>query len=118
MSSLDSQVGGEHYKCYAIQPIEFIQKNNLSFIEGCIVKYICRYKHKGGKKDLEKIKHYIDLLIEMEYEDADQKKDLHKKIPQRHRRAEAYRAWWDPSFSGRACLNGYGTEEILEKRKI
>lgn len=64
---LNKQVGGAHYKDFAIQPVEFITKNNLGFIQGNIIKYICRYKHKNGKEDLEKIKHYVDLLIQLEY---------------------------------------------------
>ena len=64
---LNTQVGGAHYKDFAIQPVEFITKNNLGFIQGNIIKYICRYKHKNGKEDLEKIKHYVDLLIQLEY---------------------------------------------------
>ena len=49
-----------------IQPVEFIQKNRIGFIEGNIIKYICRWRAKGGVEDLEKVRHYIDLLIEME----------------------------------------------------
>lgn len=48
----------------AIQPIEFIMKNNIGFCEGNIIKYICRYKDKNGKEDLLKIKHYVDLILE------------------------------------------------------
>lgn len=66
MSALNVQVAGEHYKHRAIQPIEYIHANNLNFSEGSIVKYITRWREKGGIKDLEKIKHYVDLLIEME----------------------------------------------------
>lgn len=66
-SSLDKQVGGNHYKDFAIQPVEFIQKNKLGWCEGNIVKYICRYEQKNGKQDLEKVKHYVDLLIDMKY---------------------------------------------------
>jgi hypothetical protein len=53
----------DHYKM-RIQPIEFILQNDLGFVEGCIVKYICRYEDKGGIADLEKIKHYCDILID------------------------------------------------------
>ena len=60
------QVGGDHYKCLAIQPIEYITKNNLGYCEANVVKYISRWRDKGGKKDLEKAKHYIDLLIQLE----------------------------------------------------
>lgn len=67
MSALDTQVGGDHYKQFKIQPIEFTFKNNLNFLQGNVIKYVCRYKHKHGKEDLLKVKHYIDLLIEMEY---------------------------------------------------
>ena len=65
-SALNRQVGGEHYKNFVIQPVEFIHKNNLGFIVGNIIKYICRYKDKNGIEDLKKAKHYIDMLIELE----------------------------------------------------
>ncbi len=67
---LDVQVGGGHYKKYAIQPVEFITKNKLGFLEGCVIKRICRYEDKNGREDLEKIKHEIDLLIELKYGSA------------------------------------------------
>ena len=67
MSALDVQVGGGHYKDFAIQPIEFVEKNGLSFIEGSIIKYICRHRTKNGAEDINKIKHYCDLLLELEY---------------------------------------------------
>lgn len=65
--ALNSQVGGDHYKDFPIQPIEFILKNDLDFLQGCVVKRICRYNKPGGKRveDLQKIKHEIDLLIEL-----------------------------------------------------
>lgn len=69
MSALNKQVGGGHYKDLNIQPIEFIHANNMPFIEGSIVKYITRWRNKGGVQDLEKIKHYIDLLIDLEGEE-------------------------------------------------
>jgi hypothetical protein len=64
MKSYKKQVGGNHYKKYKIQPIEFIVKNNIGFVEGNIIKYILRFKEKGGVQDLEKAKHYIELLID------------------------------------------------------
>ena len=66
MSELDKQVGGSHYKDFDIQPLEFITKNKLSYIQGNIIKYVTRYKDKNGVEDLQKAKHYIDLLIELE----------------------------------------------------
>ncbi len=63
-SALERQVGGDHYKSMAIQPIEFIAANDLGFCEGNVIKYVCRWRSKGGIKDLEKARHYLDLLIE------------------------------------------------------
>ena len=57
------QVGGSHYKDFHIQPYEFISNNDLSFFQGNVIKYVCRYKNKNGIQDLEKIKHYCDLEI-------------------------------------------------------
>lgn len=65
--ALKKQVGGTHYKKNAIQPIEFIHSNNLGFMEGNVVKYVTRYESKNGKSDLEKAKHYLELLIELKY---------------------------------------------------
>ena len=64
MKSYKKQVGGSHYKKYKIQPVEFIVKNNIGFCEGNIIKYVLRFKDKGGIADLEKAKHYIELLID------------------------------------------------------
>ena len=64
---LEVQVGGDHYKSYKIQPLEFIFKNNIPYIEANIIKYVCRFRHKNKVEDLKKAKHYIDLLIELEY---------------------------------------------------
>lgn len=67
MKALETQVGGDHYKSLGIQPIEYIRANNLGYEEANVVKYITRHASKGGRKDLEKAKHYIDLLIEWKY---------------------------------------------------
>tara|TARA_R100001510_G_C7531898_1_gene122998 strand:+ start:34 stop:252 length:219 start_codon:yes stop_codon:yes gene_type:complete len=63
-----TQVGGDHYQEYKIQPSVFINGNKLLFAEGNAIKYICRHKLKGGKEDLLKAKHYIDMIIERDYE--------------------------------------------------
>jgi hypothetical protein len=65
-SALEVQVAGDHYRRMKIQPVEYIHKNGIPFIEGCIIKYASRWRDKGGIKDLEKIKHFADLLIELE----------------------------------------------------
>jgi Protein of unknwon function (DUF3310) len=63
---LNTQVAGDHYKTLAIQPVEYIHANRLPFIEGCVVKYVSRWRNKGGVDDLRKAKHFIELLIELE----------------------------------------------------
>ena len=69
----DKQIGGSHYKKFKIQPYEFISKNNLSFFQGNVVKYVCRYLNKSGIQDLEKIIHYCQLEIK-KMKDAKRKK--------------------------------------------
>lgn len=64
---LDSMVGGNHYREGTIQPIQFIQANNLGFIEGSIVKYATRHERKNGREDVLKIIHYAQLLLELKY---------------------------------------------------
>ncbi len=60
----DKQIGGSHYKHYKIQPYEFISKNGLSFFQGNVIKYVCRYLFKNSAvQDLEKIIHYCQLEI-------------------------------------------------------
>ena len=64
MKSFKKQIGGNHYLKYKIQPIDFILQNQLDFCQGCVIKYILRFKEKGGVQDLLKAKHYIELLID------------------------------------------------------
>ena len=68
MSALETQEGGQHYKDYVIQPIEFIHANNVPYCEANVIKYVMRHKGKNGVQDLLKAKHYIDILIELEYQ--------------------------------------------------
>lgn len=67
MSALNKQVGGSHYREGAIQPIQYIESNKLTFSEGSVVKYITRHRNKNGAQDLLKIIHYVELILEMEY---------------------------------------------------
>ena len=66
MSAKRTQIGGDHYQNFVIQPIDFITQNNLGFCEGNVVKYVSRWRSKGGVEDLKKARHYLDLLIESE----------------------------------------------------
>jgi hypothetical protein len=61
------QIGGSHYKNLAIQPSEYIIRNQIGWFEGNAIKYITRHKSKGGKQDIEKAIHYLRLLLELEY---------------------------------------------------
>lgn len=70
MNSTKQQIGGTHYKDLAIQPVEYIHKNSLGFCEGNVVKYVTRWKQKGGIEDLKKARHFLDLLIDMETDDT------------------------------------------------
>ena len=65
-SALAIQVAGNHYRNRIIQPVEYCEANRLGACESAVVKYITRWRDKGGLEDLNKIKHYVDLLIETE----------------------------------------------------
>lgn len=65
MKATDVQIGGSHYKDMAMQPIELIVTLRCSFIQGCIIKYISRYKNKNGAQDIRKCIHYAQLAIEL-----------------------------------------------------
>jgi len=69
--ALQKQVGGDHYKSLAIQPVEFITKNNIPFLEANAIKYLVRHKNKGGAADIRKALHYCELILSLQYgEDA------------------------------------------------
>lgn len=65
-AALSRQEGGGHYKDMTIQPVEFIHANGIGYFEGNVIKYVSRWRAKGGVEDLKKAKHYIDLLIDLE----------------------------------------------------
>jgi hypothetical protein len=63
-SANDKQISGNHYKGKTIQPWDYIISNNLGYLEGNCVKYVSRWKDKGGVADLRKAIHYLEKLIE------------------------------------------------------
>ena len=69
MSALAEQVGGDHYRTCAIQPVQFIEANGLRFIEGCVIKRVTRHDKPTGKgrQDIEKAIHELQLLLELRY---------------------------------------------------
>lgn len=66
-NATDTQVGGDHYKLNVIQPIDYIMDNELGWCEGNAVKYITRHRNKNGAQDIHKAIHYLNLLLEREY---------------------------------------------------
>lgn len=69
MSANEIQVAGSHYKTKAIQPWDYIAANELGYFEGNIVKYVSRWRDKGGVQDLRKAQHYLEKLIELQIKD-------------------------------------------------
>ena len=69
MSALDTQVGGDHYRAGSIQPIQYIEANNLQFLEASVVKRVTRHNRPTGKgrQDIEKAIHELQLLLELRY---------------------------------------------------
>ena len=65
-SPLHTQIGGLHYKKNAIQPVEYIHANGIGYFEGNVIKYVTRWRDKGGVEDLKKALHYLELLIDLE----------------------------------------------------
>ena len=75
MSVWIKQVGGDHYRKYKLQPSRFVTENKLLYPEGCVIKYVVRHQDKGGKQDLLKAKHMIDMIIERDYGDEKEKQE-------------------------------------------
>jgi hypothetical protein len=75
MSAYKKQIGGKHYIKYKIQPSQFVVENNLLYPEGCVIKYVVRHQDKGGKQDLEKAKHMIDMIVERDYNKEEEPKE-------------------------------------------
>jgi hypothetical protein len=65
--ALGIQVAGNHYKSMKIQPVEYIHKNSMGYLEGSVVKYISRHKAKNGAEDVKKALHFCQLILALEY---------------------------------------------------
>ena len=75
-NAFSKQIGGDHYKHLVIEPAEFCHANQIPYIEGCVIKYVLRWRQKGKLEDIKKAKHYLDLLIESENKYQTLKKSL------------------------------------------
>jgi hypothetical protein len=64
--AIERQEGGFHYQL-PIQPVEYIYKNKLGYMEGNVIKYVTRHESKNGAEDLRKAIHYLEMLIEWRY---------------------------------------------------
>ena len=67
------QIGGSHYQNMVMQPSEFINKNKLPFAEGAAIKYICRHAAKGKEQDIHKAIHYLEMILDRDYQDTQPK---------------------------------------------
>ena len=67
------QIGGSHYQNMVMQPSEFINKNKLPFAEGSAIKYICRHAAKGKEQDIHKAIHYLEMILDRDYQDTQPK---------------------------------------------
>ena len=70
MNALTVQEGGDHYRDMKIQPVEYIEANNLDFFQGNIIKYISRHKRKNGAQDVRKARHFCDLILTLQYPES------------------------------------------------
>lgn len=75
MSALNKQEGGDHYKNLKIQPVEYITANNMSFLEGNVIKYISRHSMKNGIEDIKKVIHYCELILQLHYNSSKENND-------------------------------------------
>ena len=73
MSANETQVGGNHYKQFLYETWDVILDWDLGYLDGNAVKYLSRWRHKGGVQDLKKAAHYIQKLIEVEEANGNQK---------------------------------------------
>jgi hypothetical protein len=69
------QIGGSHYQNMVMQPSEFINKNKLPFAEGSAIKYICRHAAKGKEQDIHKAIHYLEMILDRDYQDSQPKEE-------------------------------------------
>lgn len=63
------QQGSSHYKL-AIEPLEYILANAVPYCEGNVIKYVTRHKQKGGADDIKKAIHYLQVILEETYGQA------------------------------------------------
>ena len=65
-AAIEHQVGGDHYRRRRIQPWDIWEEYGMNAFEGAVLKYLLRWRDKGGVEDLKKARHTLDRLIEIE----------------------------------------------------
>ena len=116
MSALDTQIGGGHYKGMKIQPMEYSMANGLDACQHTAIKYISRFRDKGGIQDLEKAKHCIDMLIEFENRRLDEQAEAEEVMakpeqdPYGPRDAEGWYAW-----NGDGTMRPAGKVDVVKR---
>lgn len=65
LDSNETQIGGDHYEKLSIQVWDYVDANELDYFQGSIIKYVTRWRDKGGVEDLRKAKHFIEKYIEL-----------------------------------------------------
>lgn len=63
-------INKKHYQEFVIQPTQFIHANKIPFIEGNVIKYVCRHREKNGREDILKAIDYLKTLLKYEYTDV------------------------------------------------
>jgi hypothetical protein len=71
-SDHEDTINPHHYTRWVIQPIEFIEANDIGYSPGNVIKYVCRWEYKDGVRDLYKARNYIDLMIERAEKEAEE----------------------------------------------
>ena len=95
----NKQIGGTHYQNFKIQPSKFVIENELLYPEGCVIKYILRHRLKGKRQDLEKAKHFIDMIIERDYpEKKDFLEEAEKEKKFNENSLDSFHRKWRPDW--------------------
>jgi len=111
---MSDPIDPKHYNQLAIQPRDYITKNNLGYNEGNIVKYISRWRFKEGLVDLKKARNYINYIIKL-VEEQPQKKTQ----PKRNNSKLKYSKWpirfgVRPNWNIDVMLKEFTPEQVKE----
>ena len=69
MIFISDNINPNHYLRFKITPTQYIVENNLSFLEGNVIKYVTRHRFKNGKEDIKKAIRYLEMILEYDYKE-------------------------------------------------